>query len=192
MKPIPFNSDMINAILENRKTQTRRIVKLPRCGHFEHEPPRINEPYKVGDILYVRETWRVHKHYKKMRPKWVMAAMGGDVWGCIDYKASPRTEDFWGGWRPSIHMPKEAARIFLRVTSVKAQRLQDITENDAKAEGFNSIDIDECEEYEFTAVDDFALGWSDIYWKDKSRCWEANPWVWVIEFERMVDNEPFL
>lgn len=160
MKPILFNTEMVRAILDGRKTVTRRVVKTKHkdaCGFYvttrksdgafmgvyeydENESMFDNPlepPYKVNDILYVRETW----------------THGGcaicevyECYGCCNaadylYKADFDSVALSGfkddgyGWRPSIHMPKEAARIFLKVTGVRVERLQDITEEQAKAEG---------------------------------------------------------
>ncbi|GFI47786.1 hypothetical protein IMSAGC019_03112 [Lachnospiraceae bacterium] len=186
--PILFNTDMVQAILDGRKTVTRRIVKncnicdgqeinknlqgqfelydiTPRCGI-----PKgiiLKPPYHPGDVLYIRETWS--EHYT--------ANSDGRLVYC--YKADGinlRPECLPGEtnrWYPSIHMPKGAARIWLRVTDVRAERLQDIDDNGILAEGLE-------------AGCSFGDLWNstikkpgrDIY------SWDANPWVWVIEFER--------
>lgn len=151
----------------------------------KNEPCIRKAPYQPGDILYVRETW--HKYIKRV----------GEGKSChlaefYGYKASiANSEDADEPWKPSIHMPKEAARIWLKVTNVRLERLQDITEDGAEAEG--AIDnrgfIHSPEnEYDriYTAREHFIEIWDrtikksdlDIYG------WDANPWVWVIEFER--------
>ena len=193
IKPILFNTDMVRAIMDGRKTCTRRLVKTRRkdaCGFYVtkrtdgsftgiyeyDEDERMFEnqlipPYKPGDILYVRETW--HRYTKRV----------GKGEGChleehYGYKASiANFEDAEEPWKPSIHMPKEAARIWLKVTNVRAERLQDITEDGAEAEG--------CFDYTSTALG-FPDVWdSTIKKSDLDRCgWDANPWAWVIEFER--------
>ena len=137
MKPILFNTDMVQAILDGRKTVTRRVIKArnteildkpkwakepywfdvikTKNGRKVATSDQILPPYKHGDILYVRETWEKN-----------MYGTGSPYY----YKASPETYDYDPDhWRPSIHMPKEAARIFLRVTNVSVERLHDITED---------------------------------------------------------------
>ena len=134
MKPILFNTQMVHAILDGRKTQTRRIVKpQPQSYSFDGRVYVFNEgelpkpQYQPGDILYVRETWAENT-----------IPHSGNYAG-IEYRA-----DYYGGrepilrWRPSIHMPREAARIFLRVTDVRVERLQHITRADAISEGCNA------------------------------------------------------
>ncbi len=196
-KPILFNTEMVRAILDGRKTQTRRVVNINtdvECNYGEHEfvsddfgntfdytgfvcrkcgfgvsPPHCKYPvgtsvfrprYNDGDILYVRETWREYngKYFYKSDQ-------------CADH------DDYKYGvarYRPSIHMPKEAARIFLRVTDVRVERLQDIDDDGVVAEGLN-------------IGDPFDELWdSTIKKKDLSLYgWEANPWVWVYEFEKI-------
>ncbi len=186
MKPILFNTCMVKAILEGRKTVTRRLVKpQPRkeeenphrlttgCWFFDKPDPYFpgtraasvgpyRPPYQPGDILYVRETWRK------------------DV-GRYMYKANyAESERFYRNgeevqieWRPSIHMPKEAARIFLRVIDVRLERLKNMSASQAMSEGVNDWN-------EFIAL------WNrTIKPADRSACgWDANPWVWVIEFDR--------
>ena len=202
MKPILFNADMVRAILDGRKAVTRRVIKpQPEnvlefkgiscitdniktaeflCESADKKRDFIESckmPYNSGDILYVRETWRVRNN-------------GGDFadntrWAEIEYKADSSTkmlnrlsenEEKWisSRWRPSIHMPKKAARIFLRVTNVRIERLQDCGCTQAKDEG--------C-----TCGSQFARLWdSTIKKSDLDRYgWNANPWVWVIEFERI-------
>jgi len=187
-KPILFNTEMVKAILEGRKTQTRRIVKPQpknyivschysstgfagtdtegrcRCSSEEYKPP-----YNIGDILWVRETWS---------PVWVIPKR-------YLYRASPEDvpENTPIKWHPSIHMPRKAARIFLKVTDVRVERLQDITDKDAKAEGIKYPVVDS-----FNNILDngYRLAFSDI-WNKLYKNWEENPWVWVVEFERVKE-----
>lgn len=142
IKPILFNTEMVRAILDGRKTVTRRVVKpqhllvLNGPYHKEHPetPDRVliekscDPPYNPGDILYVRETWNRCGNEKAGRPMH------------YEYRADCENPDYFSdgfvaSWRPSIHMPKEAARIFLRVTDVRVERLQDMTEDDVCKEG---------------------------------------------------------
>lgn len=220
MKPALFNTEMVKAILDGRKTATRRVVKLKyrnthltmrtdkygtRLIELQNEEPGVTTvrnpdgttshkllaaiektpPYCPGDILYVRETWCLNRfgyHYR---------ADDNDQWiSCDDV------------WRPSIHMPKEAARLFGRATGIKAQRVQDITDEESRREGAADRE-------------DFRLVWTRCYAKPRpvkgengeidhyeSYPWEdihetrtyrgkpwyviGNPWVWVIEFERVT------
>lgn len=183
-KPILFNIEMVRAILDGRKSCTRRVIKhnvdaiLNSPYHMEH--PEVEDawlikklcrpPYEPGDILYVRETWCG-------LPVNEAGHMRGHT--IYYYKADGelRPKDWRGTWHPSIHMPKEAARIWLGVTDVRVERLQDMTDDDAEAEG--------CFDYTSTALG-FPDVWdSTIKKSDLDRYgWEANPWVWVIEFER--------
>lgn len=201
-KPIIFNTEMVTAILEGRKTQTRRIIKNKysnaditffenkygkRLVYQQNDAPgpvknpdgttkytlmaveEVKKPYEVGDILYVRETWQ----------EWTGGyayKVGGDY---------PQSNI--GKWKPSIHMPKDAARIFLKITDVRAERLQDISEEDAKLEGATKATFDfyfgkfshgaDTDNYK----DGFHELWNMCYAWPKS--WPNNPWVWVVEFE---------
>ena len=201
MKPILFNTEMVRAILDGRKTTTRRIVK-PKCKrNFIRQVPSgllgefqqicddaaqlvhlATPPYQKGDILYVRETFA---KYNCAENECIMADYSGcngcthtkDGY-CYVYKSS-HEYDVNVKWKPSIFMPKEAARIFLRVTGVRAERLQDM-EN--APSGFNNPFCKEEVEYEC----DFIALWNRTIKKadlDKYG-WDTNPWVWVYEFER--------
>lgn len=204
MKPILFNTDMVRAILEGRKTVTRRAIKpqpagelrpmgagscWPGCFEAPGEERIYRPPYQPGDILWVRETW----------------TPGPD--GSYIYKASVECPDAWRGtWRPSIHMPRAAARIFLRVTAVKTARLQEVEKEDVLREGVEpkyyaggckcAWAFEGCMEKPCTNRDGYIdlchwMPFSELWDKtmkpaDRSAYgWEANPWVWVIEFERI-------
>ena len=189
MKPILFNAQMVRAILEGRKTVTRRVVKPQPIAAvktlYQKDGTNIwrtygsdcwyefRAPCVPGDILWVRETW------SRMET------------GQYLYKADNEKPISYLGWRPSIHMPREAARIFLRVTNVQPERLQDINGLHAKEEG--------CEGYVHInplygcpeTVHNFKALWdSTIKPADRPTYgWDANPWVWVIEFERINKEE---
>lgn len=195
-KPILFSTPMVPAILDDRKTQTRRVIKpQPRIG-FEYEGfndgyaafqgdgflfDKVRPKHQPGDILWVRETWRL-----------VDFTFVDGVWSAaVQYKDSslgPRLswehmDDERIGWRPSIFMPRDAARIFLRVTDVRAERVQEISEADARAEGVITNDAVKVSSY---------IYWYQQLW-DKLNAkrgygWDTNPWVWVYTFER-VDNK---
>lgn len=201
IKPILFNGEMVRAILDGRKTCTRRAVKhnveavLNSQYHMEH--PEVEDawligklcmpPYKPGDILYVRETWcglpvNEAGHIRRRSVYYYKA--DGDL----------RPEGWRGRWESSTHMPKEAARIWLKVTDVRVERLRDITEDGAKDEGANwknGQNVGWEEKMKRTATERFAENWdSTIKKSDRERYgWEANPWVWVIEFERCEKPE---
>lgn len=200
IKPILFNTEMVRAILDGRKTCTRRLprkqieekyieydewvqaVAVPGCTYLrEKEFYTQYPPYQPGDLLYVRETW--HRYTKRV----------GEGGKChleerYGYKASIKnSEDADEPWRPSIHMPKEAARIWLKATDVRVERLQEITEVQAQAEGCNSgLLTGAC-----TARGQFEDLWNTTIKKsDLDRYgWDANPYVWVIEFERCEKPE---
>lgn len=230
--PILFNTDMVRAILDGRKTVTRRVAKkipaethriepvqpfdggnlkfechwggyMPDVQGFKDGMAVVNPPYQPGDILYVRETWCLR--------------YDGEKYFYKADKNTPREEkrlidydhEFW---KPSIHMPKEAARIWLKVTDVRVERLQEITEEQALSEGvpdsldypiskvycprchgnglidaisangYMDVDCPDCD----TAIKRFKNLWnSTIKKSDIDRYgWDANPWAWVIEFER--------
>lgn len=189
MKPILFNTEMVRAILDGRKTVTRRIVKpqpSESTAYFykflEDGKARFGwknsnglcdrkPPYQPGDILYVRETFaRLHNasSYERF------------VYKATDTYPFGETYIVKFRWHPSIHMPKEAARIFLKVKTVSVERLQDIDDDGVVAEGLEiGAPFDE-------------LWDSTIKPKDRDRYgWDANPWVWVIEFERISREEAF-
>jgi hypothetical protein len=163
-KPILFSTPMVKAILDGKKTMTRRVIKPQPLERIDDSEIILigNEfsPYKIGDILWVRETWNCISYDGKTIEKY---------W----YKAD--TDNASEKWRPSIFMPREAARIFLKVTGVMVERLQDITEDDAKKEGFSSMK-------EFYAREKFLHTWDALNAK-RGHGWDANPWVWVIQFE---------
>ena len=188
MKPIIFSTPMVQAILDGRKTQTRRVVKINGCpitspkesleltkeGLIYHSFCSMSGYYKLlcqpGDILWVRETW--------------LKADDGYYYKA-DIKVPSESENlrktYGYKWRPSIFMPREAARIFLLVKDVRVERLQDITEEDAIAEG---IRIGIGGEPYFSCRDAFVALWNSINTK-RGYGWDTNPWVWVYEFEKI-------
>lgn len=212
IKPILFNTEMVRAIMDGRKTCTRRICKdanectVPDMEFYNADKRTYavhnfadkkhteklniverNCPICPGDILYVRETWG-HPISLNSDKQYVFRA---------DKIAESGFKNDSHIWHPSIHMPKKAARIWLKVTDVRVERLQDITPKDAENEGVGNLfyeDIGYSEKNYGTEVDSeygiakeqFAWLWeSTIKKSDIDRYgWDVNPWVWVIEFER--------
>ena len=177
MKPILFNTEMVRAILEGRKTVTRRSVKFGRgqnpkwSGYVpdgdvlygSNNIPAAKAPCQAGDVLWVRETWTSVPD------------------GSYVYKASVECPDAWRGtWHPSIHMPKEAARIFLQVKEVRVERLQEMTLKDAAMEG---MDLQGPMFTKFVEVWNSTVPKHPNKFKRYPYYWEDNPWVWVISFE---------
>ena len=184
--PILFSGPMVRAILEGRKTQTRRVInpqfsKLWGFGvrqgddrfsaHVDIEVPDgwkwILCPYgQPGDLLWVRETWNYFggNEYLYQQDK-----------GSVSYRAdSPVTQVHGDRWRPSIHMPRWASRLMLSITDVRVQRVQEITEKDAEAEGMRGIG--------HSFYGEFRLTWDSINAK-RGYSWVSNPYVWALTFE---------
>lgn len=189
MKPINMKTWEVQAVLANRKTVTRRVVKFKKgqnpqwTGYIpdgnvlygSNNIPAVKSPYRPGEILYVRETW---------------AQNANEGWF---YKADGKNEVF--SWKPSIHMPQVAARIFLRVTDVRVERLQDIFDEQAEKVGCNGEFIGTGEAmgsgWAVSPTEEFAELW-DITLKPQDRAlygWQANPWVWVVAFEKVSREE---
>ena len=238
VKPILFNTEMVRAILDGRKSCTRRVIKpqpqsrlcytyagshkgcigkwtypnrgahefwgeeykLPENIKDEELRKQWNPPYHTDDILYVRETWERFECWncdgdeRGNCPKEPKKSVLDKTCGCYMYRA---TDEIRGDakWHPSIHMPKEAARIWLKVTDVRVERLQDITEDGCISEGIYpsncrgcnaTFGCDVCPDEGYDEFDKFMEIWdSTIKKTDIDRYgWNANPWVWVIEFER--------
>lgn len=207
-RPIIFKPDMVSAILDGRKTKTRRIVKpspgyqaswmeprlLLECpsasiasvdgavgAQFEHPLGGpfswVRCPYgQPGDLLWVRETWQQSG-----------LAYGNPTAGAgrMHYRADADHgwQPYWGGWRSPMFMPRWASRLTLRVTGVRVERLQEISEDDAGAEGLRGNEGGEwgCE----GLIEDFEALWESI---NGTGSWDENPWVWVIEFEPIRAN----
>lgn len=199
VRPILFNGEMVRAILEGRKMVTRRAIKdtdesmyAGLCGLgpglFDKKTGlRVKEPYyKLGDILYVRETWnqlaRVdengYTHYDDLFYVYRADKNQPNLYDDNGFYL----DDTERKWHPSIHMPKEAARIWLKVTDVRAERLHNLTNRDAKKEGI-TVETDNsgmAHKAAFMRLWDSTIKKSDI----GTYGWNNNPWVWVIEFER--------
>ena len=224
IKPILFNTEMVRAILDGRKSCTRRLVKTRRkdaCGfyvtrktdgsfagiyEYDENESMFDNPleslYQPGDILYVRETW--HKYTKRV----------GEGENChlaefYGYKASvANSEDAGEPWKPSIHMPKEAARIWLKVIDVRVERLQEMKPVDVIKEGAYP-DCWDClntygesgsqccygTEEQCSQCDEVMMEWEKLWTSTIKKSdldkygWDASPYVWVIEFERCEKPE---
>lgn len=201
-RPILFNAEMVKAILSGRKTQTRRVVKFPlrdvnmgcelagnelagevKAGDYRNCP--LGQP---GEQFWVRETWQVihdytdeHGNVDERRYARSIPKQRGNYWHPV-YAASwgnERKEDREFPWRPSIHMPRWASRIDLLITGVRVERLNDISVGDVMREGCSAADT----KSGYCVADVFVQLWESIYGE---RSWQANPWVWVIEFERVA------
>lgn len=185
-RPIIFSAPMVRAILDGSKSQTRRAINPqptrvsdglpygngPAWAHAEPGSALMHSPHgQPGSRLYVRETWAAPHAYDHLPPRLIPRGAR------IHYAA---TEDRGGlRWRPSIHMPRWAGRITLEVTGVRVERLQDISEADALAEGVSAI-LDEMRRA--TPRCDFQALWQSI---NGPGSWDANPWVWIVEFKRI-------
>lgn len=240
-RQILFSGPMVRAILNGRKTQTRRVINpqpdtLPQSdyvdGHWWYEDRygqtrRLTDrcPYgRPGDLLYVRETWRPFAWHEG-EPIVVEFAAGGPHQECdttLDGRSSEWEMRLWEQisdelrakgipydengvyppgsqqhlrWRPSIHLPKWAARLWLRVTDIRVERLQDITEADALAEGCTGGVCNHEGRGYHGCTDCYNTGWlepPEVEFIDlwdglnakRGYGWDTNPWVWVVEFER--------
>lgn len=192
-RPILFSTPMVQAILEGRKTQTRRGVKFPKDfvggnAIFDNQPfglkyestdflgclKRLFPKWQIGDVLWVRETWTLSELNIKYR--------ADGEFNQEDYELGVVNK-----WKPSIFMPREAARIFLKVTNIRVERLQDITEEDAVNEGisFNSNSIQSGYGVSGSTVHVSAISAFKALWQKINgvESWDENPWLWVIEFE---------
>lgn len=217
---------MVRAILDGRKTVTRRVVKKQQCLLLgKCEPSEISKSeflpynsmsmeeylsatyksqYRAGDTLYVRETWEFLPCIECMNQLEDETCMEGktstiykdkdaESEGCFIYRADhPHPERV--NWRPSIHMPKEAARIWLKVKGVRVERINAMTLNDFFREGVVIMpeEFNDPDNAYRQAKDDFIDIWDSTVRKPelKRYGWDANPWVWVIEFERCEKPEP--
>ncbi|EIU5457523.1 hypothetical protein V4238_001364 [Pseudomonas aeruginosa] len=221
-RPILFTGPMVRAILEGRKTVTRRVMKpQPDFLGSMVDPntpfktldaglhARITCPYgEPGDRLWVRETWHVGKPHDKTAPADILAPLlaegrgitvlytaGG--WQSVGpagreepiYPDDQPLPDWAGKGRPSIHMPRWACRILLEITAVRVELLQDISEDQARAEGITDGGCSSCGNHEPCGCECPAPSAVDSFvhlWRSTGGNWESNPWVWVVEFKRVT------
>jgi len=202
--PILFSTEMVKVILKGNKTQTRRIFKDTTEHHSPYNPAYLERwkndsgwenicPYgKIGDTLWVRETFAyridvdIDKEREKAKHYLMYKANGGSPYNHMNWHS-------YTNWKPSIHMPRWASRINLKITDIRIQKLQDVSENDAFEEGMNKqiatylgISTPESqEEFNFTACRRvFHALWDYINAK-RGYSWESNPWVWCISFRKI-------
>jgi len=205
MKPILFSTAMVQALLAGTKTQTRRVIKPQPVSDFDsgyvfwgkhqfdiHGMPYFEElpklaKYQPGDFLWVRETWTENGlGYYRYKADWDDPSKGLFIGPSIPDK-------FRNKWKPSIFMSRKASRLFLEVTEVRAERLQDISEEDAKAEGvlYYGDDCDDYKNYEYNDVygDDWGVKTAkasyETLWESINGhgSWDLNPWVFVYTFK---------
>lgn len=201
-RPILFSGPMVRAILSGQKTVTRRAMKHQPCrkpvmvpnggANFWSNPLYIQGammgsqnhscPYgQPGDLLWVREAWAQVN----------VAQAPGESW--VVYRECDNRTDYGGPWKPSIHMRRRDSRILLEVTDVRVEQLQDITEDQAEAEGiegcipscpgpYDEHGDPECDCMNLTYEQSFQALWKSI---NGRKSWDANPWVWVVEFKRI-------
>ena len=187
IKPILFSTPMVQAILAGRKTMTRRVIvshtgncpKLYPVNEIFSDPIGamyvggvIRPRYQPGDILWVRETWREYcvRRQSDSKNHYCYKADHERGYVCFNGFCDLR-------WRPSIFMPKEAARLFLRVTDVRVERVQDISPEDCESEGY----------FEAEPVEPRPRSWFSAVWDacnaKRGYGWDTNPWVWAYTFE---------
>lgn len=194
-KPILFSGPMVKAILEGRKWQARRVIQPQPKGIMTWHPAierwsveRTGEIYKdkygqPGDRLWVRETWAVVKSFDDLKPSEIPkgTARWPVVWYAVPEIAAASIKNTGapvGKTRPGIFMPRWASRLTLEITAVRVERLQDITEKDAKAEG---VIRHTTYHPRYGYRDGFCTLWDSVNLK-RGFGWQSNPWVWVIEF----------
>ena len=206
-KPILFSGEMVRAILDGRKTMTRRVAKPQpvQVGDnlFDWDKGKVgvtfdktwwdakgksplteHAPYQVGQRLWVRETWYYDSHMHELTDGEPDAPDGRYLHRLV-YRATSPDWQVYGGWKPSIFMPRWACRLELEVTAVRVERLQDISEEDAIAEGFVAKDVRIAPHMTraYHARDGFVALWDSLNEK-RGYGWAQNPWVWVVEFEK--------
>ncbi|WP_121377745.1 hypothetical protein [Pseudomonas aeruginosa] len=209
-RPILFNDQMVRAILEGRKTATRRIakpVKHPDLGNIyapgalvlEREPQHVIDracPYgQPGDRLWVREAWQgplISDEEQAANQSWWKDMTKFQNPGHCAYRASGDDNEyvdpdgyFHCKWKPSIHMPRWASRILLEITAVRVERLQDITRSGIRAEGLQCPPELCSDDVSPNYRDWYPAAWREL-WESTGGDWDANPWVWVVEFKRVT------
>lgn len=206
--PILFSAPMVRALLDGRKTQTRRAVKGKAaealavaysptfCGarvlNYSCEEVIARCPYGApGDRLWVRETFRLPAEYDDVKPTLVR----GDAPVWFEATTDQQRPEGWGKTRPAIHMPRWVSRLTLEITEVRCERLHDISEADARAEGAAFHDgrgighsgwRHDLKDVHVDARSSFARLWGEI---NGPGSWSANPWVWAVSFKTVSADE---
>lgn len=198
-RPILFSDEMVRAILEGRKTQTRRVVKQQDVLDSRNEVGVWDGPGEVGEWEVSRCPYGQAEDRLWVREAWAKCQIKECCDGPVAYRASwlrgmAAHCEGYTKWKPSIHLPRWASRITLEITGVRVERLQDISEADAGAEGIDAPaefsgmgpdgPIENEAAYGWHPVDAFAELWDSIN-KDRGYSWESNPWVWVVNFKRI-------
>jgi hypothetical protein len=202
-RPIPFTGPVVRAILDGSKTQTRDLATMRVCGNKKIPVPISDDvewatkvadnPYgQPGDRLWVRETWYCD-HWQVQKGPFLEVSEAKEM---LVYRADGEQpyEAEQPVWRPSIHMPRWASRILLEIVSVRVERLQDISEADAIAEGVEPHEVgqfamhglnaeERAEMRRQAAIGPYSGLWDRI---NGAGSWDANPWVWVVEFKRLT------
>jgi len=209
-RPILFSGEMVRAILEDRKTQTRRVVRFEPLGPSPIIPKRNDGRFVVehwanqersmgnfgrctevmcpfgrpGNRMWVRETWVAKDIYDDDPPRILPST---PECACLHYLADGPKRDYHGKTRPGMFMPREFSRITLEITGVRVERLQEISAEDAQSEG---ISYEQAMEFADEGSPDYVLAfhelWESINGKRPGCAWSDNPWVWVVEFRRLA------
>jgi len=201
-KPILFTGPMVRAIIEGKKTQTRRVIKMqPPVGRYQlyragqglvnwiligddgqfvnsADQPVFRKPYEMNDRLWVRETWRPESDMTESAAIYYKADGFRKLTPESKDKLLLKPNDRDGLWRPSIFMPRWASRITLEITGVRVERVQEIGGEDAIREG---VDRTNTSIYGY-AIQRYQKLWDSIN-KKRGYGWDLNPWVWAIEFK---------
>jgi hypothetical protein len=194
-RPMLFNAPMVQAILAGQKTVTRRPVKgaaekwlIDFTPEFVADPGNKLCPFgQPGDRLWVRETWQLHEKFTDNCVV-VYRASERNSWTefhrrfPVELSRGISEKPFQYGWRPSIHMPRWACRILLEITGVRVERLQDISRSDIRAEGLQCPPELAGDDTSPNYRDWYPAAWRDL-WNSTGGDWDANPWVWVVEFK---------
>jgi hypothetical protein len=195
-RPILFSGEMVRAILDGRKTMTRRVIKpqprfIESSGRWEWPIPtsKIHKGCCTSVVTASREWWEYlmpdQFPYRPWDRLWVRETWQNNPYGGIVYRAGSGIVNCAGrGWRPSIFMPRWASRITLEITGVRVERVRDISESDAKAEGVTPSIVGRDFDYLGYRAG-FQSLWDSINSK-RGYSWASNPWVWVVEFKRVT------
>ncbi len=194
-RPMLFSAPMVRALLDGSKTQTRRVVSAKHLPFIENISTHfLSENWekrplphgKTGDRIWVREAYRAGKEFDDWKPSWLEPSCG--IW----HEAHGPAPEWMGKLRPSMFMPRWASRITLEITGVKVERLHDIDEADAIAEGISKTPAGFWSTYGLSSADgtysarySYRCLWESINGPDS---WTENPWVWAISFKRIQET----